>query len=151
MGQASSLPFKRDALVHELLSDDLAYGFAAVSTGLSESDTCCSCYQLTFTSTSIAGKKMIVQATNTGGDVGEGQFDLAIPGGGVGLFNACSAQWGAPASGWGAQYGGLSSDTCSELPSALQPGCKFRFGDWFEGADKVSNPRWRDRWKNKSC
>jgi hypothetical protein len=123
-----------------VVSDDLAYGFAAVSTGLSESDTCCSCYQLTFTSTSIAGKKMIVQATNTGGDVGEGQFDLAIPGGGVGLFNACSAQWGAPASGWGAQYGGLSSDTCSELPSALQPGCKFRFGDWFEGADKVSNP-----------
>jgi hypothetical protein len=134
-----------------VVSEDLAYGFAAVSTGLSESDTCCSCYQLTFTSTSIAGKKMIVQATNTGGDVGEGQFDLAIPGGGVGLFNACSAQWGAPASGWGAQYGGLSSDTCSELPSALQPGCKFRFGDWFEGADKVSNSRRRDRWKNKSC
>ena len=78
---------------------------------------------------------MIVQATNTGSDVGEGQFDLAIPGGGVGLFNACTAQWGAPASGWGAQYGGISSDTCSELPSALQPGCKFRFGDWFEGAD----------------
>jgi hypothetical protein len=133
-----------------VVSDDLAYGFAAVSTGLSESDTCCSCYQLTFTSTSIAGKKMIVQATNTGGDVGEGQFDLAIPGGGVGLFNACSAQWGAPASGWGAQYGGLSSDTCSELPSALQPGCKFRFGDWFEGADKVSNPRCPDHWKSRA-
>ena len=28
---------------------------------------------------------MIVQATNTGGDLSEGQFDLAIPGGGVGL------------------------------------------------------------------
>lgn len=39
--------------------------------------------RLTFTSTSIAGKKMIVQATNTGGDLSEGQFDLAIPGGGV--------------------------------------------------------------------
>jgi hypothetical protein len=37
---------------------------------------------------------MIVQATNVGSDVGEGQFDLAIPGGGVGLFNACTAQWG---------------------------------------------------------
>ena len=41
--------------------------------------------RLTFTSTSIAGKKMIVQATNTGGDLAQGQFDLAIPGGGVGI------------------------------------------------------------------
>ena len=39
--------------------------------------------RLTFTSTSIAGKKMIVQATNTGADLASGQFDLAIPGGGV--------------------------------------------------------------------
>lgn len=95
-----------------VVSDDLAYGFAAVAAGGSESDTCCSCYQcvscrdlefssftdrilrLTFTSTSIAGKKMIVQATNIGADVGEGQFDLAIPGGGVGLFNACTKEWG---------------------------------------------------------
>jgi hypothetical protein len=51
-------------------------------------------FRLTFTSTSISGKKMIVQATNVGADVGEGQFDLAIPGGGVGLFNACTKQWG---------------------------------------------------------
>ena len=28
-----------------VVSDDLAYGFAAVSAGGSESDTCCSCYQ----------------------------------------------------------------------------------------------------------
>lgn len=28
---------------------------------------------------------MIVQATNTGGDLAQGQFDLAIPGGGVGI------------------------------------------------------------------
>jgi hypothetical protein len=71
---------------------------------------------------------MIVQATNIGGDVGAGQFDLAIPGGGVGIYNACSAQWG----------GGISTDTCSELPTELQSGCKFRFGDWFEGADNPS-------------
>ncbi|GAB7329874.1 hypothetical protein MBLNU13_g01586t1 [Cladosporium sp. NU13] len=129
-----------------VVSDDLAYGFAAVSAGGSESDTCCSCYQLTFTSTSIAGKKMIVQATNVGADVGEGQFDLAIPGGGVGLFNACTKQWGAPSSGWGAQYGGLSSDTCSDLPKALQSGCEFRFGDWFEGAD---NPK--VDWEKVTC
>lgn len=47
--------------------------------------------RLTFTSTSIAGKKMIVQATNTGADLGEGQFDLAIPGGGVGICKETSS------------------------------------------------------------
>ena len=68
------------------VSDTLAYGFAAVSIpGGSESSWCCACYELTFTSTAIAGKKMIVQATNTGSDLAEGQFDLAIPGGGVGM------------------------------------------------------------------
>ena len=66
------------------VSDDLAYGFAAVS---SSNAACCQCYELTFTSTAIAGKKMIVQATNTGGDVGATQFDLAMPGGGFGIFD----------------------------------------------------------------
>lgn len=101
------------------VSDTLAYGFAAVS---SADQDCCQCYQLTFTSTSIAGKVMIVQATNTGSDVGSTQFDLAMPGGGFGIFNGCSAEWGATSSIWGAQYGGSSSDTCPQFPSALQPG-----------------------------
>lgn len=57
------------------INDDLAYGFAAVSAG---DPNCCSCYQLTFTSTVLSGKKMIVQATNTGDDVGSTQFDLAV-------------------------------------------------------------------------
>ena len=57
------------------INDDLAYGFAAVS---ASSPNCCSCYQLTFTSTVLSGKKMIVQATNTGDDVGSTQFDLAV-------------------------------------------------------------------------
>lgn len=77
---------------------------------------------------------MIVQATNTGGDLGSNQFDLAIPGGGVGIYNACTDEYNAPSSGWGAQYGGISTDTCSSFPKALQSGCSFRF-DWFEGAD----------------
>ncbi|KAI5248054.1 hypothetical protein E4T42_05758 [Aureobasidium subglaciale] len=117
------------------VSDDLAYGFAAVNiAGGSEDSWCCSCYKLTFTTTAIAGKSMIVQATNTGGDLGSNQFDLAIPGGGVGIFNACTAEFNAPSSGWGAQYGGISSNTCSAFPKALQAGCGFRW-DWFEGAD----------------
>ena len=57
------------------VNDDLAYGFAAVS---SASPYCCTCYQLTFTSGAIAGKKMVVQATNTGSHLGSTQFDLAV-------------------------------------------------------------------------
>lgn len=75
------------------ISDELAYGFAAASiSGQSESDWCCACYELTFTSGPVEGKKMVVQITNTGGDLGNNHFDLQLPGGGVGLFNGCSSQ-----------------------------------------------------------
>ena len=81
---------------------------------------------------------MVVQVTNTGSDLAgfPNHFDLQLPGGGVGLFtNGCSTQYGAPATGWGAQYGGVSSDSqCSQLPTALQPGCHFIFG-WFQNAN----------------
>ncbi|KAL9047170.1 MAG: hypothetical protein Q9206_006878, partial [Seirophora lacunosa] len=57
------------------INDNLAYGFAAVT---SSSPNCCSCYKLTFTGESpIKGKTMIVQATNTGDDVSHTQFDIA--------------------------------------------------------------------------
>jgi hypothetical protein len=36
--------------------------------------------RLTFTSGPVKGKKLVVQATNTGGDLGENHFDLAMPG-----------------------------------------------------------------------
>ena len=113
------------------VSDSLAYGFAAVS---ASAPNCCSCYKLTFTSTAIAGKTMIVQATNTGSDVASTQFDLAIPGGGFGMFDACTTEWKATSAVWGAQYGGPSTNTCSQFPTALQPGCGFRW-DWMQGAD----------------
>ncbi|KAI9682265.1 MAG: hypothetical protein M1817_000319 [Caeruleum heppii] len=118
------------------VDENTAYGFAAVSiAGSSEASWCCSCYELTFTSGPASGKKMVVQATNTGADLGDNQFDLAIPGGGVGLFNACTKQYGAPSSGWGAQYGGISSgDSCSTFPEPIKPGCNFRW-DFMAGAD----------------
>jgi len=114
------------------VNDNLSYGFAAFS----RPNSCCKCYQLTFTNTAVAGKTMIVQATNTGSDLGQGHFDLMIPGGGVGIFNGCSAQWGAPSpNGWGQKYGGVSSrDQCNQLPSQLRQGCYWRF-DWFKNAD----------------
>lgn len=113
------------------INNDLAYGFAAVS---GSNPNCCSCYQLTFTSTVLSGKKMIVQATNTGDDVSSTQFDLAIPGGGFGQYDGCSTEWKATSAVRGARYGGPSSNTCSSLPSALQPGCGFRW-DWMQSAD----------------
>ncbi len=61
------------------VSDDLAYGYAAVNiAGGSEDSWCCACYELTFTSGAVAGKKMVVQATNTGGDLGSNQFDISV-------------------------------------------------------------------------
>jgi hypothetical protein len=35
---------------------------------------------LTFTSGPVKGKRMIVQTTNTGGDLGQNHFDIAMPG-----------------------------------------------------------------------
>lgn len=76
---------------------------------------------------------MIVQSTNTGGDISNNQFDLMIPGGGVGIFDGCSKEFGSPLPG--AQYGGVSSRAqCDQMPQKLQAGCRFRF-DWFKGAD----------------
>ncbi|KAL8337933.1 hypothetical protein RB601_006697 [Gaeumannomyces tritici] len=113
-----------------------SFGFAAVRiAGKQETDWCCACYELTFTSGPVSGKKMIVQATNTGGDLGQNHFDLAIPGGGVGIFNACTNQYGAPSNGWGERYGGVRSRAdCNSFPAKLKAGCLWRF-DWFGGAD----------------
>ncbi|KAI9270001.1 RlpA-like double-psi beta-barrel-protein domain-containing protein-containing protein [Helicostylum pulchrum] len=123
------------------VNDNLAYGFAAASiSGQTEGGWCCSCVEMTFTSGPVAGKKMVVQITNTGDDLGEAgkaqhHFDLLMPGGGVGLFNGCQPQWNAPTEGWGVRYGGIwAADQCKQLPAALQPGCNWRYG-WFKGAD----------------
>ncbi|KAH6670686.1 RlpA-like double-psi beta-barrel-protein domain-containing protein-containing protein [Halenospora varia] len=118
------------------VSETLAYGFAATTiSGGKEASWCCACYELTFTSGAVAGKKMIVQATNTGGDLAANQFDIAMPGGGFGIFNGCTAEWGTPSGGWGAQYGGVSSRSqCDSFPDKLKQGCYWRF-DWFGGSD----------------
>jgi hypothetical protein len=61
------------------IDNNLAYGYAAVNiAGGSEASWCCACYELTFTSGAITGKKMIMQATNTGGDLAGNQFDISV-------------------------------------------------------------------------
>lgn len=148
-------------------SNVVSFGFAAVN-GVG----CGTCFQLEFTgqshnagadpgSQALAGKTMVVMATNIG-NIGQGQFDILIPGGGVGEFNACSDQWGVSNDELGAQYGGFlmqckeqnggdynASRECvrSKCESVfgsrgldeLYDGCMW-FVDWFESAD---NPQFR--------
>ena len=98
--------------------DNMGFAFAAVPA--SNGGQCGKCFQLTFTGkgkyasdnnlSAIKGKKLIIMVTNVGHDVEQGQFDIMIPGGGVGAFNGCSQMgWGNQ----GKQYGGLLSD-CEE-------------------------------------
>jgi hypothetical protein len=61
------------------VNETTSYGWAAVRiSGGNEGSWCCACYELTFTSGPVQGKKMIVQATNTGGDLGQNHFDIAV-------------------------------------------------------------------------
>ena len=108
----SQIPFTVDGCT------EYAFAFAAVPA--SNGGQCGHCYELTFTgeghynSTNAntkklktQGKKLIVMASNVGADVSQGQFDVMIPGGGVGIYNGCSSMgWGDQ----GQQYGGLLSD-----------------------------------------
>jgi len=148
------------------VTSTLAYGFAAVP---ASGDICGSCFELTFTgqgqhgpnagAADLKGKVMVVQATNIGHDVANEQFNVMIPGGGVGAFDACSYQWGVSKDKLGVQYGGFLS-ACQQLHGynaaheaykkcVLQKcddvfgnnkfpqffsGCKF-FVDWYEAAD----------------
>lgn len=100
------------------VNDNLAYGFAAVPAA--DGGKCGKCFALEFTGEgkyetksphqALKGKILVVMVSNIGGDVNHGQFDVMIPGGGVGAFNGCSSVWG---NNLGAQYGGLLSD-CEE-------------------------------------
>ncbi|KAG9511144.1 hypothetical protein GZH46_00292, partial [Fragariocoptes setiger] len=122
-----------------VVNSSLAYGFVAGNVnGHAMPDFCCACYELTFNDPKLANKKMIVQVTNTGSDLEKNHFDIQIPGGGVGIFNGCSTQYGTNADGWGARYGGISNESqCRNLPAELQAGCHFRF-KWFANADNPS-------------
>lgn len=151
------------------VNDSLSYGYAATQSG----DVCGRCYQLDFTgesynapgdpgSAALQGKRMIVQAINIGFDVGGGQFDILVPGGGVGAFNACSDQWGVSNEELGVQYGGFLAackqdigynaslqeyksclvDRCNNVFGSrgltdLQEGCLW-YANWFEAADNPS-------------
>lgn len=114
------------------VNDNLAYGYASIN--LSEYNyNCCACYELTFTSGSVQGKKMVVQVTDSGSKLSPKQFDLVVPGGGAGTSTGCNAQFGAPPSGWGVS----KRSDCDSFPQKLKSGCYWRF-DWFKNADNPS-------------
>ena len=100
-----------------VVNDELAYAFAA-GPGNEYASSCGACFLLTFDGNSrhttdartaaLKGKKLVIMISNIGYDVENGQFDLMIPGGGVGAFNGCSAMWGI--NNLGAQHGGFLKD-----------------------------------------
>ena len=96
--------------------DNLGFAFASVPGG--SGAICGRCFALEFTGEgkyetrknhkALAGKKLIVMASNIGYDVVGGQFDILIPGGGEGYFTGkCSQVLGNFQT---TQYGGLLSD-----------------------------------------
>jgi hypothetical protein len=147
----------------QVVSDTMAYGFAAFNGA-----SCGTCFQLTFTGASndgtqdqgskaLCGKSMIVQVVNTGG-LSTGQFDLLIPGGGVGANDSCTTQLGVSASQLGVQYGGLmlqceqndnynysqypacTISACQALytkSTTAEQGCEFII-NWMKGANNPS-------------
>jgi len=144
----------------QVVSSTLAYGFAAF-----DGASCGTCFQLTFTGTSndgtadpgseaICGASMIVQVVNTGG-LQTGQFDLLIPGGGVGANDSCTTEWNVSTSQLGVQYGGLmlqceqnddynyaeyeacTISACQSLfanSATMETGCEFII-NWMKGAN----------------
>ena len=109
----------------------VSYAFAA------SHRACGSCWELQFSgkagcsagtscpssATSLAYNTLFVQVLNTG-DIKDEQFDLLIPGGGVGQFDACSKQWGN--SDLGAVYGGFLTG-CKNNVSCTQAKCNQVF------------------------
>jgi Glycosyl hydrolase family 45 len=154
------------------LGSHLSYGHVA-----KRSANCGACYQIQFTgqgfysandpgSKLIAGKQMIVKVSNAGNDVADAQFDLMIPGGGVGQnTQGCKNQWGQI--DFGVTYGGFYSGDpqnakcndgthaqkkacvkalCGQLPAGdARDGCNW-WVDWLELAD---NPKFR--FKETQC
>jgi len=108
------------------INDNVSFGFAASHTD----GDCGKCFQLEFTGAGVSGKTLVVMVSNIGGDVRQGQFDLMIPGGGVGQFDAISRQLtsnGVSNPQLGQTYGGFRA-TCGNDASCVQRMCNNAFG-----------------------
>ena len=129
---------------------EIGFAFAAVPEPGPK--ICGRCFELSFTGEGkyetklnhqkLKGKKLIVMASNIGYDVAGGQFDVMIPGGGVGIFNGCANILGYMR---GAQFGGLLSDCENEIGNSgteeeiytkrkqcLSKSCNSQFADKYQ-------------------
>ena len=164
------------------VNDSLSYAYVA---GPGSQTTCGKCFHLQYngsfkdasannaakeTHKALKGKHMVVMTSNIGHDVERGQFDLMLPGGGVGAFDALSVQVNGKGINWGAGFGGFLTECQSKLgydntlekyqqcvrdmcdaafgdagfPNLLR-GCMW-FADWFMAAD---NPTYN--WEEVEC
>ena len=166
------------------VNDTLSYAYVA---GPGSSTTCGKCFHLQYngsfksasennkpkaTHQALKGKHIVVMTSNIGHDVENGQFDLMVPGGGVGAFDALSTQVNGAGINWGAGFGGFltecqngmkcgydSTITCYQdcirdmceaafgnagFPNLLR-GCLW-FADWYMAAD---NPTYN--WEEVEC
>lgn len=147
------------------VNDTLAYAFVAAP---GSQAACGKCFHLHYnggnhdnnvkaTHKALKGKHLIVMASNIGHDVEVGQFDMMVPGGGVGAFDALSTQIGVSKDQLGVTYGGFLSECQQSLgwdntveayqnciiekcdavfpnhPNLLR-GCKW-FAEWYMAAD----------------
>jgi len=96
------------------VNDTLAYAFVANNAG-----NCGKCFQVQFrgdweygaarpSHRAISGKTLIVMVNNFG--VGDDAFDIMIPGGGLGAYDALSEQLGTTPENLGRRMGGLLSE-----------------------------------------
>ncbi|MCQ2063523.1 MAG: glycosyl hydrolase family 5 [Fibrobacter sp.] len=164
------------------VNENLSYAYVA---GPGSSTTCGKCFHLQYdgsfkdasgnnapkeTHQALKGKHIIVMTSNIGHDVQDGQFDLMVPGGGVGAFDALSTQVNGAGINWGAGFGGFLTECQSKngydnkkevyqqcvrdmcdaafgnagLPNLLR-GCHW-FADWYMAAD---NPTYN--WEEVEC
>lgn len=141
------------------VNEQLSYGYAAVPSIMSRFG-CGKCYHLQFdggyrdasevirpkqTHKALSGKHMIVMAANIGFDMYEGQFDLMVPGGGSGIFDALSMQVTRYMTEeereeieWGSPYGGFLSycqmqlgydNTLEKYQTCVKDMCDAAFGN----------------------
>ena len=164
------------------VNENLSYAYVA---GPGSQTTCGKCFHLQYdgsfkdasannaakaTHKALKGKHIVVMTSNIGHDVEVGQFDLMVPGGGVGAFDALSVQVNGANVKWGAGFGGFLTECQSKLgydntlekyqecvkdmcdaafgnagfPNLLR-GCHW-FADWYMAAD---NPTYH--WEEVEC
>ena len=164
------------------VNDSLSYAYVA---GPGSQTTCGKCFHLQYdgsfkdasannaakeTHKALKGKHIVVMTSNIGHDVEVGQFDLMVPGGGVGAFDALSTQVNGANINWGAGFGGFLTECQSKhgydnklevyqqcvkdmcdaafgnagFPNLLR-GCHW-FADWYMAAD---NPTYH--WEEVEC